>query len=563
MIVAMDKWTVARTLDEIAQYIELSDPNPFRARAFEKAARKVETLEADLGDLVKRGELSSVSGIGKATGAIIEEIVNTGQSRYLDELREQYPPGIFDLLRVPALGLKKIGVLFSELGVSDLETLEQAAREGRVAKLKGFGAKTQQKILEGIEVARNRTSKHLLTFGLHAGETLREQLASIDVIEDAEVTGSVRRRLEVIQNVNIAVAARDPKKAIAAIKKRKLLDAIEELDENTLRGTGREDVVVFIHIVTPENFGSCVLVTTGSREFVEGFLAHGKLTKARTEHDLFEKNGIAFVEPELREDAAPLKKKKRVTLIQPTDLRGTFHIHTTYSDGRHSVLQMLEEARERGFEYAGLSDHSQAAFYARGLKPDDLKRQHAEIDRASEEVAPLRVFRGTEADILNDGAIDYGAKILSKFDFVIASIHSRFGMEKDEMTDRILRALDDPHVTFLGHATGRKLLVRDGYTFEFDKIFDRCAERGVMIEINGNPYRLDLDWRHVRRAIDRGVGFSIHPDAHSTREMSHVISGTWVARKAGLTAKQIFNTKPVDEVAEYLAARRKRALAAG
>ncbi len=217
---------------------------------------------------------------------------------------------------------------------------------------------------------------------------------------------------------------------------------------------------------------------------------------------------------------------------------------------------MLSAARDRGWEYAGLSDHSKAAFYARGLTEEDLKRQHAEIRAHEGAVAPMRVFRGTEADILNDGSIDYGAKTLAKFDFVIASIHSRFGMNKDEMTTRLLRALDDPFVTFLGHLTGRLLLSRAGYTFDYDRIFDRAVERGVIIEINGSPRRAELDWRLIKRAVDRGVVLSIHPDAHSTGELSRVINGTWVARKGGLSAKQIFNTRTVDEVAEYLAERR-------
>jgi DNA polymerase (family 10) len=553
----MDKWTVARTLSEIANYIELSEPNPFRVRAFQRAARKIETLDADLEKLVASGELSTVPGIGKAIGSIVSEIVITGRSRYLEDLRKQYPAGIFDLLRVPALGLKKIGMLHSQLGIGDLESLEKAAREGRIAKLKGFGAKMQQKILEGIATAESRTSQFLLPVGIAIGESLREQLATIGAVEDAEVTGSVRRRLEIVRNVNIAIAARDPAKAIAAIKKRKVIDRIEEVDDNTIRGVAREDAEVLLHVVKPSHFGTCVFVTTGSKAFVSAVPA---LPPARTEHELFEKIGIPFIDPELREDPAVFKHKRRVKLIEPTDLRGTFHIHTTYSDGRHSILQMLNAAKESGFEYAGLSDHSQAAFYAHGLTPDELNRQHAEIDKARPEVAPLRVFRGTEADILNDGAIDYGAKILSKFDFVIASIHSRFGMDKSEMTERILRALDNPFVTFLGHATGRMLLSREGYTFDFDRVFDRAAARGVMIEINGNPNRLDLDWRHIGRAIDRGVVFSIHPDAHSIKEMSAVISGTWVARKAGLSAKQIFNTHPVEQVADYLAARRKSAL---
>jgi DNA polymerase (family 10) len=547
----MDKWTVARTLDEIAKYLELSDPNPFRVRAFQRAARAVETFDGKLADLDER-----VSGIGKAIAPIIRDVVTTGQSPYLEELREKYPAGIFEMLKVPALGLKKIGQLYSDLGVGDLAALEKAAREGRVAKLKGFGSKTQQKILEGIDVAQKRSTQFLLTFGLKLGESLREQLAAIKEIEDAEVTGSVRRRLEVINNVNVAVAARDPLKAIAAIRKRAIIDQIEEADANTLRGIARDDCEVFIHVARPENFGACVLTSTGSKAFVAAF---PKITKARTEHDLFENAGVAFIDPEIREDAEALKRKKRVALVQPTDLRGTFHIHTSYSDGRDSVIDMLNAAKERGYEYAGISDHSQAAFYARGLKPEDLKRQHADIDAAKKKIKSLRVFRGTEADILGDGSIDYGPKILTKFDFVVASIHSRFGMAKDEMTERILRALDDPFVTFLGHATGRRLLRREGYSFDFDRVFDRAAERGVMIEINGSPQRLDLDWRHIQRAIDRGVVFSIHPDAHSVREMSYVVSGTWVARKAGLSAKQIFNARGVDEVAEYLAARRKRA----
>jgi len=566
----MDKWTIARTLDEIAKYIELSDPNPFRARAFEKAARAIEKVEADVEKLVLSGELLSVDGIGKAIGPIVSELVTTGRSSYLEELRGQYPPGIFELLRIPSLGLKKIGILHSALGVASLEQLEAAARAGRIAKLKGFGAKTQEKILESIETAKTRISQFLLTAGLEAGESIREQLAAIDEISDTEVTGSVRRKLEVIRNVNIAVAARDPKRAIAAIRKRAVIDQLEEMDETTLRGVARDELEVLLHICKPEEFGATVLQTTGSKEFVEAFVgavgssppkrAAGRkpaaTRKEKTEHDVFEHAGIPFVDPELREDGSALKQKKRVKLIQPADLRGTFHIHTTFSDGRNSVLEMLSAARDRGWEYAGLSDHSKNAFYARGLTEEDLKRQHAEIRAHEGAVAPMRVFRGTEADILNDGSIDYGPKTLPIFDFVVASVHSRFGMNKDEMTTRLLRALDDPFVTFLGHLTGRMLLSRPGYTFDFDRIFDRAAERGVIIEINGSPRRAELDWRLIQRAVDRGVVLSIHPDAHSTAELSRVINGTWVARKGGLSAKQIFNTRGVDEVAEYLAQRR-------
>ncbi|MGZ5443709.1 MAG: helix-hairpin-helix domain-containing protein [Thermoanaerobaculia bacterium] len=542
----MDKFAIARMLDEISRYIELSDPQPFRARAFEKAARAVENLDEDVKGLVEAGTLTSVSGIGKATAQVIEEIVRTGESRYLDELRAQYPPGIFELLRVPKLGLKKIGVLYSELGVASLEELEDAARDGRLAKLKGFGAKTAEQILAGIEFARMRESQFLLPIGLEAAEVLRERLAELEEVEDAEVSGSVRRRLEVIRNVNLVVATKKP--AIVAEKLAAMVGGFGEVDANTFKGTIRGELDVFFHLTPPAEFGSTLLRTTGSAAFVEAF---GKIPKASSEADAFRKADIPFVEPERRESADDLKLKKRPKLVEVDHLRGTFHVHTTFSDGRNTVQEMLSAARQRGWEYVGISDHSKVAYYAGGLTEEKLKEQHAEIARHEKSVAPMRVFRGTEADILPDGTMDYGPKVLATFDFVVASVHSQFQMNEEAMTERILRAMDDPTVTFIGHLTGRKLLSRAGYRVDYDRIFDKAAERGVMIEINGNPNRLDVDWRYLRRAADKGVMFSIHPDAHSVSEYNAVITGTWVARKGGLSPKQIFNTKGVDEVEEF------------
>lgn len=550
-----DKWTVARALDEIARYIELSDPNPFRARAFQRAARAVENLEGDITGVARSDALYKTPGIGKAIGPIITELVETGASPYLEEMRARYPPGIFDLLGVPGLGLKKIGVLHQTFGIGSLDELEQAAREGRLAKLRGFGAKTEAKILDGIEKARRRESLFLLPTGLEIGEAMRERLAAIDEVDDAEVVGSVRRRLEVIRNVNLAVATRNREAVITALAG--VLDQWQQLDDDTWKGTVRNEIDVLFHFSDPKDFGRTVLRTTGAVDFVAAFEAKVPGTgAARTEEQLFEKGGIAFVEPERRETADDLRRKKRGRLVEHNDLRGTFHVHTTYSDGRNTLREMLMASRERELEYVGISDHSKAAYYAGGLTEDRLREQQSEIARQEKEVAPLRVFRGSEADILPDGNIDYDRKTRRKFDFIVASIHSRFNMTPDEMTERILRALDDPDVTFLGHLTGRRLLSRDGYSMDFDRVFERAAERGVIMEINGNPQRLDLDWRRIGRALDLGVVFSIHPDAHSIAELSHVISGTWVARKAGLSPKHIFNTRPVEEVEEYLRQRK-------
>jgi len=554
----MDKFEVARTLDEIARYVELSEPNRFKALAFEKAARAIASLDRDPADLIALGDLQKTPGIGKTTASVVEEVVRTGKSRYLDELRKQYPPGIFELLRVPRLGLKKIGLLHDKLGVGSLDDLEAACRAGRLTSLRGFGEKTQQKILEGIAYARKRQSNFLLPVGIEVGETIRQQLALIDAIENGEVSGSVRRRLEVIRNVNIAVATRDPKSVSRALAK--VVADLEEVDESTFKGIARNEIEVYFHLASPREFGSTLLRTTGSEEFVRALLERAGDKPAKTEEEIFERAGVPYVPPERRENADDLNRKRRRALVKLEDIRGTFHVHTTFSDGRNTVLEMLTAARQRGFQYVGLSDHSKSAFYAGGLSEEGLRQQQAEIARHEQEVTPMRVFRGTEADILADGGIDYETATLTTFDFVIASIHSRFGMSRDEMSERILRALDNPYVTFLGHLTGRLLLAREGYTMEFDRVFEKAGERGVMIEINGNPRRLDIDWRLVGRAYDRGVRFSIHPDAHSIQEYNALITGTWVARKAGLSPREIFNTKPVDEVAEYLKGRRAAAM---
>jgi len=552
----MNKFDVARALDEISSYLSLSENNRFRALAFERAARSIRALDAEPADLIASGDLAKVEGIGKATAAIIEELVRTGTSAYRDDLRKQYPSGIFELLRVPKLGLKKIGILHEKLGVASLDDLEAAARAGRVAALPGFGAKTEQYILGGIERARRRESHFLLPVGVEVGEQIREHLAAIEEIEDAEVSGSVRRRLEVISNVNIVIATNAQERVVRALAA--CVEKIERIDDDTVKAFARNEIDVWFHFAKPEAFGATLLATTGTPEFVAAFLASGgKLARTRTEKALFDKAGLAYVEPERRENGDDLKHKRRRRLIEVSDLRGTFHVHTTFSDGRNTVREMLTTAQAQGFDYVGISDHSPAAFYANGLTVERLRQQQKEIAANESDVAPMRIFRGTEADILPDGAIDYDARTLATFDFVIASIHSRFQMPKDEMTERMLRALDNPYVTFLGHLTGRKLLSRDGYTIDYDLVFEKAAARGVMIEINGNPNRLDIDWRHVRRALDLGVGFSINPDAHSVHEYAALISGTWVARKAGLSAKEIFNTKPVEEVAQYLKARRQ------
>lgn len=571
---AVDKYGVSRALSEIANYLEISDSNPFKSMAYRKASRAVDALTMPVEDLVAKG--TEIPGIGKGIRPIFVELVETGSSPYLEELRAQYPPGIFQLNKIPGLGLKKIGVIFEKLGIGTLDALEEGCRTGAIGKLPGFGAKTQQKILEGIEFVRSHSSEVLLPIALAASHVLRERIAEIDCVEEVIESGAVRRKLEVVDRVVLVVVTNDPEALFEECRNGAVIDRFEVRD-GVATGMTRGDLAVELHATPSALLGVTLLATTGNEPFASKFLelatksgiaiegdsvtVDGKKKKVDTEEDLFKLAKVPYVEPELRESAELLRSKKRPALVTREDLRGTFHVHTTYSDGKNTLEEMLTAAKDLGFEYVGISDHSQTAGYAGGLTEARLAEQKGELEKLRPRFKDMRIFRGSEADILEDGTIDYGPRILDQFDFVVASVHSRFKMERDKMTERMVRALHDPHVTFLGHLTGRLLLSREGYDLDFDAVFEAAAKNGVIIEINGSPRRLDIDWRRMQRAAELGVGFSIHPDAHSIDEYRHLMTGVWHARKGGIAPEQIFNTRPIAEIGEHLAARRKRVAA--
>jgi DNA polymerase (family X) len=540
----IDKRSVARALDEISRYLELSDTNKFRAIAFRNAARKVEDITTDIQSFVASGAVNKTAGIGKAIGPMIVELVETGSLRYLDELRSQYPPGILQLVKVPGMGMKKIQVLYEQLGIGDVDALERACRNNELVSLPGFGKKTQQKILDGIQFLKTHIARFLLPRGVEAADALGAHLREVKGMLDVEVAGAVRRRLEVITSVEICVSAKQPAKVASEILEAGLLGDATLAGDSTVTGYGRGDVPATIYITTPTGFDELLFVTTGSDEFVQA-AGTGK-----------RRAGAMKVPPELRETPEWLERKVP-HLVSLEDLRGTFHNHTTYSDGRATLEEMLTAAKERGLEYIGISDHSKVAAYAGGLTEDRVEMLRAEIDSLRERFAPMRIFFGTEADILGDGEIDYGPKTLAGFDFVVASVHSNFKMPEREMTARMVCALENPYVTFLGHMTGRLLLAREGYAVDHEQIFKAAVRNGVIIEINGNPRRLDVDWRHMQRAAELGVIFSIHPDAHSVAEYNYLQTGVWAARKGGLEPRHIFNTLGTKEVAAYLQRKRR------
>ncbi|HEX2779759.1 MAG TPA: DNA polymerase/3'-5' exonuclease PolX, partial [Gemmatimonadaceae bacterium] len=560
----------------IAALLELSGGNPFKARAYEGAARALRSIDTDdLAPLLASGAIAELQGVGPATLGVIRELVETGESAYLERLRASIPEGLLELLRLPRLGGAKIHALHEALGIRNLDELEDAARSGRLATVKGFGPKSVQAILTGIEKLRAAGDQMLLPAALAEASRLRASVAGHPDIARAEIAGAVRRNLEVVRGIDVVAACRedtDPDAIVRAMAGAPGVRRVAGRGPGAATITYVDGVCVDLRCVLEGDFAIALWRATGSEAHVARVaeLARSRgLTLAEDtlhaaaggelpiadEADLYLALGLPFIPPELREtgdevDAAAANALP--DLLRGDQLRGVIHCHTRYSDGKASVAEMAAAARERGWSYIGISDHSQAAFYAGGLKRDDVLRQHEEIDQLNETLgASFTVLKGIEADILADGRLDYDAELLDRFDFVIGSIHNRFGMNGAPMTERVLRALDDPHLTVLAHPTGRLLLSRDPYDLDMSAVLAKAAERGVAVELNADPHRLDLDWRVLREAKRLGVTIAIGPDAHSTRGLDNTSLGVLMARKGWLEARDVLNTRDAAAVRRF------------
>jgi DNA polymerase (family X) len=570
----MTKTEIAEALTELSRYLQLKGENRFKVAAWARAADAIEATHEDLSDLVRLNTLTTIEGIGKGTAAVIRELVETGRSRYLDELRTEFPRGLLDVADVPGVRSDKVAVLYANLGIESIEDLESALEDGRLTAVPGFGPKTVARIRKGLETWELSRSRVLLPMALELAESLAERLGRIPGVAHAEIAGAVRRRSETVGRIDLVVAAKDPDQAASSILAANLPGHLALTGDGEISGTLRPAVEVRISVVETREMPTRLLFATGTTKFLDALAevaaergAHlepaqirlgGRTRRPAREEQIFELLDLPFIPPEMRETGGDLRSFAPSKLISLDELRGAFHVHTTWSDGKASLEEMVREAEKRRMEYVGISDHSRTASYASGLDQIRVREQHAEI-RKLQKIAGIRIFHGTECDVLPDGAMDYDDETLATFDFVIASVHSRFSMPPDEMSDRIIRAMSNPWVTFLGHLTGRKLLLREGYSVEFDRIFDAAAASGVIIEINGNPRRQDLDWTVMRAALDRGVTFSINPDAHSAAALDHVVTGVWNARRGGVPGDAVFNTRPLEEVEAYLEGRRKRA----
>jgi DNA polymerase (family 10) len=564
----MDKADVARVLGQIAALLELKGENPFRVRAYQHAARTILSFPGDLKAARTAGALSVAKGIGPATLAIVEELLDTGHSRVLSELEDQIPPGLTDMLRITGLGVARVRQIHESLQVDSLVELEEAARNGSLERLPRFGKKTAEKILKGIAFLRQSGGQRLAHHARTEAATLARQLAAVPGVQGATIAGSLRRCMELVGDLEFALAVEQPADALTA-QLRAMPGAIEVTSAGdgsiTLRLEG--GTTAHVYAASPQALGWALVRATGSSAHLaalEERARTGGLTwgqaPAPTEEAVYRHLGLAWVPPELREgedEIAAAARGAMPRLVERGDLRGFLHCHTGYSDGTNTVAEWAAAGAAQGYAYLGITDHSPATAFARSLQPDDVPRRHAEIDAVNREHRGIRIIKGVEADILEDGGLDYAPAVRQTFEFIIASVHTRYGMDGEQMTSRVLKAMDDPLMTILGHPTGRLLLSREPFPLDLDRVFARAAERGVALEINADPQRLDLDWRVVRQAAQAGVTISLGADAHGTAQMDHADVGLGIARKGWLTAAQVLNTRPADEFLAFAARRRR------
>ncbi len=568
----ISKINIIRILEEIGVYLEIKGESPFKVIAYSNAARRLETLEEDLEELVRRGGLTSIKGIGDALSKKITELVMTGRLEYYNELKASIPPGHLEMLRIPGLGPKKIRALHEKLAIETLGELEYACMENRLVELPGFGEKTQQKIFTGIEHLKRYKERHLYSEALIAAEVLLGMLKGAPGVLSASLAGSIRRGNETVKDIDLLAAAGKPE-ALS-----QWFAALPDVENIIARGDTKVSVFLKaginadLRIVSPQEYPFALHHFTGSKEHNVAMRSRAKqlgikmneyglfrddvLIPCASEHDVFSALGLAWVPPELRENTGEIEAAGTgvvPSLVEAKDIRGIFHIHTTASDGSSSLEAIVAAAKKMGLEYIGITDHSEAAFYAGGLTPEAIRRQHEAIDELNRKDPGFHIFKGIEADILPDGRLDYDDATLETFDFVIAAVHSHFAMSKDDMTARIMKALDNRHTTILAHPTGRLLLAREPYALDLERIIDFAASRGKVIELNANPHRLDLDWRHCKYARRQGARIAINPDAHQAEGLGDIRYGVNIARKGWLEAQDVINCMGLEEMRKFLA----------
>lgn len=563
--------TLVHTLEEIALLLELKGENPFKTRAYRNGAEIVRHYDGDIVARAAANELKGIKGIGEALQQKLHELASTGVLAFHQKLRAEFPPTLFELFDLQGLGPKKIKALYDQLGISSIAELKAACQGEEISKLSGFGAKTVEKILAAIENHEKFADRFRLGEVAPLAETLLERLRDHPEVNRAEIAGSYRRSKETLHDLDFLVSTPDP----AGITS--FFTSFPEVHEIIAHGDTKASIRLEnglqcdLRAVSNTHFPFALQYFTGSKEHnVElrslarkqglslneyNFTGEGDLPEVHEEADLYRALGLAWVPPELRENRGEItaaRDGKLPRLVELSQLRGTFHNHTTASDGKNTLAEMAEAARELGLQYLGIADHSKSSFQANGLNEQRLAEQIEEISHLNESFADFALLSGSEVDILKDGSLDFDDHLLAQLDYCVASVHHVFNLPEEEMTARLIRAMENEHVTMLGHLTGRLLLRRDPYAVNVEKIIDCAAETRTVIELNCNPWRLDMDWRWWHRARDRGVLTSLNPDAHATEQLQFLAFGARVARKGWLRREDVLNTRSLDEIRTWL-----------
>jgi DNA polymerase (family X) len=567
----LENQEIIKLLKMTASLMELHEENPFKIRSYQNTIFKLEKINVDLKDL-SEGEIEVLEGIGKSMASKLYTCIKTGILAELASLAEKTPKGVIEMLNIKGLGPKKIKSLWKDSNICTKEELLAACNNNQIAGLKGFGEKTQQAIKEALVFIDLQKDKFLYAEIESLSESLEKLIKASGKVTNISSSGAIRRKLEVVEVLQFIAATNNP------VALHEFLDAVSGLSKDIFISgpfvwRGKENssgAKIEIKICSESEFGNRLYIHSASKEHLTQEFAAGQSIyailsnkKFSSEEEVFGHLAIPPIVAEYREgykELAEAKENRLPSLVTNEDLKGILHNHSTYSDGTNTLEEMAMACKEMGYEYLGISDHSKTAFYANGLKEDRILEQHKEIDLLNQKLAPFKIFKGIESDILNDGALDYDDAVLASFDFIVASVHSNLKMDIDKATSRLLKAIENPYTTMLGHATGRLLLKREGYPLDFKKIIDACAANEVIIEINANPRRLDMDWRWVRYALEKNIMISINPDAHSVNGYNDMKYGMYMGRKAGLTKEMTFNALSLEEMENYLAKKKKAIL---
>ncbi len=561
----MDKSEIIKALRELALYLEIDGENPFKIRSYYKAADTLEHTPESIEELINSNKLRELEGIGEAIEKKIISWYKDEPVPALERVRSKYPSSLLTLFSIPSLGGKRIKALYEHLHIKSIDELKKACLEGRVGGLPGFNKKMEQKILQGIELVSKWEGLHLIEEGYTIAEEVIEKLKSSGYVKEAQIVGSLRRFVETVRNVNILIVFTEKDKAKEDIRKIFSPGGIKEIDELNIE-FDYKGIKVYLHLSPIESMYSKLFFYTGSKEFIESYgeklkqkgfqldthfelYKQSKKVSFSSEKDIFEILDETYLPPEVREVFYNTKilKERANDLLEMKYIKGVVHSHSNYSDGHNSIEEIANYCIDKGYEYLVICDHSQSAGYANGLSIEMIRKQHEEIDNLNIKLKPFKIFKGIECDIRSDGTLDYSDEVLSTFDIVVISVHSKLEMDEEFATQRLLKAIKNPYSNILGHPSGRLLLSRIGYPLNYEAIFEGCVQNRVAVEINAQPQRLDLDWKNVYRGMLKGLKYVITTDAHEISDFRYLSYGISLARKGLLKTEDVLNTLTAEE----------------